>query len=100
LPRSGRPAKLSNNKVAGLTRIIDNKTGVSQPRLAKQYNVSPSAISRTISKRRNIRIYKHKKAPKYSEEQQKRAQKETVDNCIVEFQAIVSSSQMTKNIFL
>ena len=64
LPRSGRPVKLSNRKLASLVRKVNNKAGVSQRQLAKCYNVAQSTISRNLKRRTKVRIYKRTKAPK------------------------------------
>ena len=75
LPRSGRPVKLSNRKLASLVRKVNNKAGVSQRQLAKHYNVAQSTISRNLKKRTKVRIYKRTKAPKYSKSQWERVRK-------------------------
>ena len=75
LPRSGRPVKLSNRKLASLVRKVNNKAGVSQRQLVKHYNVAQSTISRNLKRRTKVRIYKRTKAPKYSKSQWERVRK-------------------------
>ena len=91
LPRSGRPAKLSNRKLASLVRKINNKAGISQRQLANHCNIAQSTIPKNVKRRTKVRIYKHTKAPKYSKSQWERVRK----NCghyIEKFRMIILSS--------
>ena len=69
LPRPGRPAKLSNRKIASLVRKVNNKAGISQRQLAKHYNVAQSTTSKNLKSRTKARVYKRTKASKYSKSQ-------------------------------
>lgn len=75
LPKSGRPAKISTQQIKKLVKKVNNKTGVSQRKLARQYGVSQSTISRVLERKTTIKILKRKTAPKYcGEGQERRAQ--------------------------
>ncbi|CAF1067840.1 unnamed protein product [Rotaria magnacalcarata] len=76
LPRKGRPVKITDRQLGGLVKTVNNKTGLSQRLIAKDYNVHQSTISRTLKRRTSVVIRKRKKAPKInSEAQEKLAQK-------------------------
>ena len=57
---------------ARLKTLTNNRTGVSQRRLANKFDVDQSLISRQLSKM-SISYRKREKTPKYTAEQQQRA---------------------------
>jgi transposase len=57
--KSGRPTKISTQQVKTLVKTVNNKTGISQRKLARRFAVSQSTISRVL---------KRKSVPKYSGE--------------------------------
>ena len=71
LSKSGRPPKISDKEVQSLVKTVNNKTGISQRRLGRQFGVHQSTISRTLKKRTSVKIFTRKKAPKYRDENQK-----------------------------
>lgn len=71
LSKSGRPPKISDKEVQSLVKTVNNKTGISQRRLGRQFGVHQSTISRTLKKRTSVRIFTRRKAPKYRDENQK-----------------------------
>ena len=75
LPKSDRPSKTSDQQLKTLMKTVENKTRVSQRRLARRFAVNHSTISRVLKARTSVKILKRKTAPKYSnEDQQRRAQ--------------------------
>ena len=75
LPKSGRPSRLSNKDVQALVKSVNNKTGISQRRIARRFEVHQLTISRTLKNKTTVKIYTRKSAPKYrNENQTKRAQ--------------------------
>lgn len=56
--------KMTEDKVNLLKEMIDHSDGVSQRRVADQFEVHQSTISRTIKHKTSIRYYKKKTAPK------------------------------------
>jgi transposase len=75
LPKSGRLTKISDKQLKMLVKAVNNKTGISQRRLGRRFDVAQSTISRILKKRTDVRILKRTTAPKYTnEEQQQRAQ--------------------------
>ena len=74
-PKSGRKPKISDQQLKVLVKSVDNKTGISQRKLARKFGVSQSTVSRTLKNRTQVKILKRKTAPKYSnEDQERRAQ--------------------------
>ena len=71
LSKSGRPAKISDKEVQSLVKTVNNKTGISQRRLGRQFGEHQSTISRTLKKRTSVKIFTRRKAPKYRDENQK-----------------------------
>ena len=70
---------------------MDNKAGVSQRRLDRQFGASQSTISRNLKKRISVRIYKRKSAPKYiNEDQQRRAK----SNCLKLYKKLSPDCQL------
>ena len=56
-------------------KSVNNKTGISQRRLARRFVVHQSTISRTLKNQPTVKIYTQKSTPKYrNENQKKRAQ--------------------------
>ncbi|CAF3754543.1 unnamed protein product [Rotaria sordida] len=75
-PRSGRRLKLSDKKLKDIVKSVNNRTGVSQRKIAKDSHVHHSTISRNLRRRTSIRIRKRRMAPKMnSEDQEKRAKR-------------------------
>lgn len=67
---SGRkPIKMSNKKVTMLSKLVNNRRGVSQRRLAKKFHCSQSLISKTLKAKTSITFNKRKKIPARTEEQ-------------------------------
>ena len=71
LSKSGRPPKISDKEVQSLVKTVNNKTGISQCRLGRQFAVHQSTISRPLKKRTSVKIFTRRKAPKYRNENQK-----------------------------
>ena len=71
LPKSGRPSRLSNKDIQAPVKRVNNKTGISQRRLARRFGVHQSTISRTLKNKTTVKIYTRKSAPKYRNENQK-----------------------------
>ena len=67
--RSGRPSSWTATKKSKLKRLANNRTGISQRRLARQFNVHQTTVGRQLSKM-GILYRKHEKTPKYSAAQQ------------------------------
>jgi len=75
-PRSGRPLKLSDEKIKDIVKLVNNRTGVSQRKIARDSHVHHTTISRNLRRRTSIRIRKRRMAPKMdSEDQEKRAKR-------------------------
>ncbi|CAF3904570.1 unnamed protein product [Rotaria magnacalcarata] len=73
LPRSSRSLKLSDKKLKNIVKSVNNRTGVSQRKIAKDSHVHQSTISRNLRRRTSIRIRKRRIAPKMdSDDQEKR----------------------------
>ena len=72
LPKSGRPAKISDQQLKTLVKTVEDKTGVSQHRLGRQFDVNHSAISRVLKAPTSVKVLKRKTAAKYSNEDQQR----------------------------
>ena len=68
LSKSGRPSKISDKEVQSLVKTVNNKTGIGQRRLERQFGVHQSTISRTLKKRTSVKIFTRRKAPKYRAE--------------------------------
>ena len=76
LPQSGQPFKLFDKKINGPVEFVNNQCGLSQRKLARQFRVHQSKISRHLRRRTSVVIRKRQKAPKMdSMEQEIRAQK-------------------------
>ena len=65
-PKSGRPRKISDQKLRSLVKCVEDRVGVSQRRLGRRFNVSQSTISRNLKARTSVRVYKRRSAPKYT----------------------------------
>ena len=65
LSKSGRSPKISDKEVQSLVKTVNNKTGISQSRLGRQFGVHQSTISRTLKKRTSVKTFTRRKAPKY-----------------------------------
>ncbi|CAF2108275.1 unnamed protein product, partial [Rotaria magnacalcarata] len=75
-PRSCRPVKLSDKVLNNVVKSVNNRTGVSQRKIARRFNVHQSTISRNLRRRTSICIRKRRSAPKMnSKDQEKRAKK-------------------------
>jgi transposase len=72
--RTGRPSSWTPAAKQKLKRLVNNRSGVSQRRLANQFAVGHRTIGRQISKM-GISYRKREKTPKYSEEQRLRSTK-------------------------
>ena len=70
-PGSGRPQVLSSGDKQKLRRSVNDKTGVSQRKLARKFNVSKSTIQSQL-KDLGIQVRKRKRAPKQTPEQKQR----------------------------
>ena len=68
---SGRPRKLTQNELKRLKALVNNKTGVSQRKLAKKFDVSQKNISNNL-KKTGIFYRKRKRAPKANPAQKQR----------------------------
>ncbi|CAF1474524.1 unnamed protein product [Adineta ricciae] len=91
LPRSGRPLKLSDTKLQSIVKLVNNRTGVSQRKIAKKSHVHQSTISRNLRRRTSIHIRKRRIAPKMdSEDQEKRSQK----NCGKLYRKLLSNCDL------
>ena len=62
-PKSGRPRKISDQKLRSLVKSVEDRAGVSQRRLARRFNVSQSTISRNLKARTSVRVYQRRSAP-------------------------------------
>ena len=65
----GHNVKMDKNKSQRLIRLVNNKTGVSQRKLADTFGVTQATVSNTL-KKHSIRYYKRKTAPTANEKQQ------------------------------
>ena len=68
---SGRPEVLSQSEKTKLKKMVNNKTGVSQRKLGRTFQVDHKTISNHI-KRLGIKVRKRKRAPKQTPEQVQR----------------------------
>ena len=68
---SGRPEALTKENKSKLRKLINNKTGVSQRKLGKKFNLAQTTISTHI-KKLGIEVKKRKRAPKQTPEQKAR----------------------------
>jgi transposase len=71
--RSGRPTTWTTPRKTKLKRLVNNRTGVSQPRLGKKFGVHQTTIGRQLAKM-GIPYRKREKTAKYNPEQQQRAE--------------------------
>ena len=60
-PKSGRPRKISDQKLRSLVKCFEDRVGVSQWRLDPRFNVNQSTISRNLKVRMSVRVYTEKK---------------------------------------
>ena len=72
--RTGRPTSFTPRRKLKLKRLINNRTGVSQRKLARKFGVDQATISRQLSKMKVI-YRKRVKTPKYSDVQRLKAKK-------------------------
>ena len=72
--KTGRPTSWTSTKSHQLKRLVNNRIGVSQRRLAKKFQVSQSNICQQLSKMK-ISSFKREKIPKYDIKQQLKAKK-------------------------
>ncbi|XP_065658544.1 uncharacterized protein LOC136083064 [Hydra vulgaris] len=70
----GCPTSWTREKKAELTRLVNNRKGVSQRKLGIKFGVNQSTIGRQL-KKMNINYRKREKTPKYTIEQQIKAKK-------------------------
>ena len=70
----GRPTSWTREKKAELTRLVNNRKGVSQRKIGIKFGVNQSTIGRQL-KKMNIKYRKCEKTPKYTIEQQIKAKK-------------------------
>lgn len=63
--------KISNYQKASIFRSVDGKSGISQRKMARKYNVSQQYVSKLL-KNRGIKYYKRQSAPDSSETQEKK----------------------------
>ncbi|XP_065654743.1 uncharacterized protein LOC136081360 [Hydra vulgaris] len=70
----GRPTSWTREKKAELTRLVNNRKGVSQRKIGIKFGVNQSTIGRQL-KKMNIKYRKREKTPKYAIEQQIKAKK-------------------------
>ena len=68
---SGRPRSMSKKDQKRLAKLVNHKTGCSQRKLARKFNVSKTTITREI-KHQGCLYYKRKRAPKTTPEQRER----------------------------
>ena len=64
----GRPTSWTREKKAELTRLVNNRKGVSQRKIGIKFGVNQSTIGRQL-KEMNIKYRKREKTPKYTIEQ-------------------------------
>ena len=55
-----RRKQTSNQQLQALANLVDNKAGVSQPRLPLQFALNQSTISRHLKKQTSVRIHKRR----------------------------------------
>jgi transposase len=67
-PRTGRPKKLSKQKLTRLKRLFDHKAGISLRQVVPKFDVHITTISRNL-KAMGITYRKKKRAPKYNDKQ-------------------------------
>ncbi|XP_065668056.1 uncharacterized protein LOC136088292 [Hydra vulgaris] len=72
----GRPTSWTREKKAKLTRLVNNRKGVSQRKIGIKFDVNQSTIGRQL-KKMNIKYRKREKTPKYTIEQQIKAKKKS-----------------------
>jgi transposase len=72
--RSGRPSTWTSSMKATLHRLVNNRKGVSQRKLARKFGKNESTIGRQIKKMK-INNFAREKTPKYSEKQALKAKK-------------------------
>ncbi|XP_065662569.1 uncharacterized protein LOC136085209 [Hydra vulgaris] len=72
----GRPTSWTREKKAELTRLVNNRKGVSQRKIGIKFGVNQSTIGRQL-KKMNIKYRKWEKTPKYAIEQQIKAKKKS-----------------------
>ncbi len=70
--KTGRPTTWTPTRRQKLKRLTNNRTGVSQRRLARKFDVDQRTICRQLSKM-SIQYRKREKTPKYDEKQRKKA---------------------------
>ncbi|XP_065662792.1 uncharacterized protein LOC136085417 [Hydra vulgaris] len=70
----GRQTSWTREKKAELTRLVNNRKGVSQRKIGIKFGVNQSTIGRQL-KKMNIKYRKREKTPKYTIEQQVKAKK-------------------------
>ena len=72
LLKSGQPSRHSNKDVQALMKSVNNKTGISQRRLVRRFEVHLSTFSRTLKNITTVKIYTRKSTLKYRNENQKK----------------------------
>ena len=70
LSRSGRPLKLSKKNLNNIVKSVNNRCGLSQRKIERQFKVHYSTISLNLQRRTSVVIRKRRKAPKINNEQQ------------------------------
>ena len=71
--RFGRSSRLSNKDVQALVKSVNNKIEISQRRLARQFGVHQSTISRTFKNKTTVKTHTRKSASKYKNWKSKKA---------------------------
>ena len=71
--RTGRPSSWNASRASKLKRLVNNRTGISQRGLGRQFSVNHSTISRQLA-RMSISYRKREKTAKYSAVQQQKSQ--------------------------
>ena len=71
--RKGRPTSWTTARKARLKRLVNNRTGVSQPRLGRKFGVHHTTIGRQIAKMK-ISYRKREKTAKYKPKQQQKTE--------------------------
>ena len=69
-PRTGRPFKLSNQKLNQLVKSVNNRCGVCKRKLARRFGVNQSTTSRNLRQKTSIVIRKRRKVPKMNNQEQ------------------------------
>lgn len=72
--RSGRPTTWTADKKRKLKRLVNHRTGISQRRLGRKFDVHHTTICRQLAKM-SISYRKREKTPKYKPDQQQRTEK-------------------------